>query len=1486
MIHCFMHYLKMYFRLPIASFPLLLTAGFFLTISSRADVKLSGSVIGTPGTWCCGNFVTNVFDGNLATFFDAPEPGNGDWAGLDFGAGASNALSLVRYCPRTGQAGRMVGGVFQVANVPDFSSGVITLFGISNTPPEGVYTSRTVSTPSAYRYARYLSPNAGYGNVAEVEFYRPNNVAITLISAANSGLTNVDVRFSNPVEGASATASTNYSIAPGIAIMAATLTDSLSVRLRVSPLTLSSSYTLTVNNVRDATLASTVPTNSQAQFTAGIYGLDSRPPSGPFLDGRLPQAAPGISGNWSAVVAFTNLYFTNALGFAAVPGTSNVIVWEREGRVFSFTNLPSASTRTLVLDISNQCQGWDDSGLLNVVFHPGFATNHFIFVYYTWVTPGTVVGSPTNRPPQFLTDAYHDRLSRFTLDAAGVAVPGSELVLVDQTGTSTWHNGSGMFFHPLDGFLYVTDGDDADGSNDQIISKGLFSGIWRLDVDKRGGAISHPIPRQPAKGATANYYIPNNNPFVGQSNVLEEFYGIGLRSPHRMTYDQPSGRIFIGDVGEGTWEEVDVIEPGDPAGLNFQWNIIEGLNGDLTPPYIGVNKRPILNYSHSEGQAVIGGYVYRGSQFAADLGGKYIFGDNVQRKVWAMDESTSPPTKILLCVLPKGSGPNSGSDYTGLSSFGLDANNELYLCQMSSVGGQIYKLARTGPPPASQPFPPLLSQTGAFADLPLLSPGTNLVPYTVNAPLWSDNARKQRWISVPSGGFIHFASTGEWTFPNGTVFVKHFDLPVDDTNTNVLRRLETRFLARDTNGAVYGITYKWRTNYTDADLVTNALTENIAISTAAGYRTQQWFYPGPLDCLRCHTPAANYVLGPKTRQLNGNFDFPAPGGSDNQLRVWNHVGLFDTNLSDSLLPNYDKLVNINDTNAPLTYRVRSYLDANCAQCHRPGGAPAFWDARYDTPLPNQNIVNGTVGNTLGISGAKVVVPQDTSKSILYLRANSLDTFKMPPLARNTIDSNAVATISQWINTLSAPAISPIADITINSNSSTGPIAFTIGDANVAADSLNLSASSSNTNLVPGGNIIFGGGGSNRTITITAAPNQGGTATINLSVDDGIAATSTSFEVTVVGSLVAHYKFEGDALDSSGYGNDGVLNGGVTFVPGKVGTQALSFNGINSYVLIPRSISNDFTIAFWIKTTAVGGGAQWWAGQGLVDGEVAGSGTDFGTSLVGGKFAFGIGTPDTTILSTNPVNDGSWHHAAATRLAATGRMRVYVDGVLQSTGTGPTAPRTATASLRIGSIQSGTYFFAGTLDDVRLYNYALSSIELVGLAGNTAPMLAAISNRTILAGMTLTMTNSASDSEAPPQILTFSLVGPPPPPSGAQINSSNGIFNWRPLISQSGTNIFTVQVSDNGTPPLSMSRTFSVTVNRPSQPGISGVGLTSNQFKMQISGDFGPDYSVFGSTDLVNWLPLFTTNSPMLPFYYSDAFTTNFNQRYYRVILGP
>ena len=750
----------------------------------------------------------------------------------------------------------------------------------------------------------------------------------------------------------------------------------------------------------------------------GAYGLDVRPAAGPYLAGKMPELGPNISGNWQPVMAFPKLSFINALGALPIPGEHKVAVWEREGRIWSFESREDVATKQLVLDMSKQVQGWDDSGLLGMVFHPDYARNHYLYVWYCWVPPGTVAGNPGNRPR---TDTPNkNRLSRFTVRPDGTADANSELVLIEQDCHVIWHKGGGMFFHPRDGFLYLTIGDDEDGSNAQRIDHALFGGLLRLDVDCRGGAISHPIVRQPENGHTANYFIPNSNPFVGKHNVLEEYYGIGLRSPHRMSHDAVTGRTFIGDVGDATREEIDVLEPTDPPAPNFEWPIVEGFRGTMTGAYLGSDHPPILDYDHGEGSAVIGGIVYRGKRWADDLGGRYIFGDNGSGRIWALDERTSPVSKVQLCMLPFGPGPNSGSNYTGLSSFGTDADGELLMCQMSSEGGHLFRLDRQGPPPVRKPFPKLLSQTGAFKDTAKMVPSDALLPYTVNAPLWSDGAAKRRWMALPAGATITAPDKGDWQFPSGTVFVKSFELPIDEAHPDITRRLETRLLVIDATGAAYGVTYKWRLDNSDADLLPNSLTEDITIRTAdGGTRKQAWYYPSQTDCMRCHSPAANYVLGPKTRQLNGEYTYSATGIKDNQLRVWNHLKLLAAPLDESRIAGLDRMAHVSDATASDELRVRSYLDANCANCHRPGGVHALWDARFETPLTAMNILNAApINHAVGPIGSRMLKAGDVEHSLLHARVASVDPLmKMPPLARNRVDPAFEPVLAHWIATM-------------------------------------------------------------------------------------------------------------------------------------------------------------------------------------------------------------------------------------------------------------------------------------------------------------------------------------------------------------------------------------------------------------------------------------------------------------------------------------
>jgi hypothetical protein len=367
---------------------------------------------------------------------------------------------------------------------------------------------------------------------------------------------------------------------------------------------------------------------------------------------------------------------------------------------------------------------------------------------------------------------------------------------------------------------------------------------------------------------------------------------------------------------------------------------------------------------------------------------------------------------------------------------------------------------------------------------------------------------------------------------------------------------------------------------------------------------------------------------------------------------------------------------------------------------------------------------------------------------------------------------------------------------------------------------------------------------------------------------------------------AHYAFEGDAQDGSGNGFHGTANS-VTYVPGYVGLQAAQFNGSGSSVTIPPSVTDDFTVTMWVKTTDTAGtaGSHWWAGKGLVDGENGGGGADWGSAIVNGKFVLGVGSTsgDTTVASSVNINDGTWHHLAATRNNTSGTMQVYVDGVLRGSGTGPTGPRTWPTVLRIGGLQPGYNYLNGTLDDVRLYDRILASNEISTLI-NTSPLFAAISDRTVNVGQTVAFTTNVTDADQPPQTLTYTLLSGP---ANATLNTNSGAFSFRPIVTQAdSTNTFTLRVSDNGSPPLSATQSFSVVVNPLSTPSISSMSFEGGQFSLQVNGQDGPDYTIETSTDLTQWTPIHTASSPLMPFLWTDTDTIGSTRRFYRVKVGP
>ena len=266
-----------------------------------------------------------------------------------------------------------------------------------------------------------------------------------------------------------------------------------------------------------------------------------------------------------------------------------------------------------------------------------------------------------------------------------------------------------------------------------------------------------------------------------------------------------------------------------------------------------------------------------------------------------------------------------------------------------------------------------------------------------------------------------------------------------------------------------------------------------------------------------------------------------------------------------------------------------------------------------------------------------------------------------------------------------------------------------------------------------------------TVTEGAASFNAPPQSVTLLVIPG--TNTTPWDNTPPGTT-ARYSFESNAQDSSGHGFHGTPQA-LTYTTGKVGSQAAQFNGSDASVTIPASVTDDFTVAMWVKTTDTAGtaGSQWWAGKGLVDGEIVGGGADWGTSIVNGKFVLGVGSAsgDVTVASSADIHNGTWHHLVATRVNTSGAMRVYVDGVLSGSGTGPTGSRSWPTSLRIGGLRPGSNFLNGVIDEVLLYDHILTVGEIRTLAAN--PQNAAENWRFQNFGTT-TNTGNAADNADP------------------------------------------------------------------------------------------------------------------------------------------
>ncbi len=647
---------------------------------------------------------------------------------------------------------------------------------------------------------------------------------------------------------------------------------------------------------------------------------------------------------------------------------------QKGGIVYVFDNQPDVTMRRVFINVgSSLSDAGGERGLLGMAFHPGYPANPRVYLSYT-----------ANDGAQLVTRVveYQTRDGGQTLDAT------SGLVVLQTYQPQGNHNGGHIAFGP-DGFLYIGRGDGGGGGdqfgtigNGQRLST-LLGKLLRIDVNGSTGGTRYAIP--PGNPYAANPQLCHND--VGAFTAsCPEIYAYGLRNPWRWSFDRGSNELWLGDVGQGAWEEINRIT----AGGNYGWRCREGAHDFNTScgPNAGSSIEPVAEYGHAQGVSVTGGYVYRGTAIPA-LVGRYVFGDFSSGLIWHIARDTTPTLQVT-------TGFSSGLN---ISTFAQDSAGEVYVVHM---GGTLHRLVAGAAP--GRVIPTQLSATGCVLPGDPARPASGVVPYAPNAPFWSDGATKSRFLALPNGQRIVVNNEGDFEFPNDSVLMKHFRLG------NQL--VETRLFMRHTNGEWAGYTYEWNSQGTDATRVVGGKSVQ-----AAG---QSWLFPSEAQCLLCHTGAAGRTLGLEIAQLNGQFGYPAR--TANQLDTLDHIDL----LTPALAQPVAQLPALPDpfgTAGTLTERARAYLHTNCANCHRPGGPTnVSLDLRYTTTLAGTNACNTVPVRNLGVSDARIIAvggADPAARSMLALRPQRTDGESMPPLQPRIVDAAGTALLRNWINSLTS-----------------------------------------------------------------------------------------------------------------------------------------------------------------------------------------------------------------------------------------------------------------------------------------------------------------------------------------------------------------------------------------------------------------------------------------------------------------------------------
>jgi uncharacterized repeat protein (TIGR03806 family) len=701
---------------------------------------------------------------------------------------------------------------------------------------------------------------------------------------------------------------------------------------------------------------------------AGTVGLDSRPDN----QSCIAPVRPNSDASVAVIAPYPNLPYINQptkILLEPVP-SPRWFVTQKTGQLITF-DPDSAIALATYIDLSGVVRTNSEGGLLGMAFHPDYPATPEIFLSYTINHSGPNMRSV---------------VSRFILDDVASPGPGTAeqvILRVDQDFDN--HNGGDIAFGP-DGYLYIGFGDGGSGgdpNNRAQDTTRLLGAMLRIDVT--GAGVSY--PGNP-------YDIPVDNPFFGNAdcgpsanaNDCPEIYAWGLRNPWRWSFDPDSGELWLADVGQGAYEEVNLIE----SGGNYGWRCREGAhNFNMAGCGTGYID-PVTEYGRGLGSSITGGRVYRGAAIP-EINGRYVFADYGSGRIWALQ--------------PDGQGSYINDELAdtnfGPTSFAADANGELYFTDISN--GAIRSLVPVGAT-ATDSIPTLLSDTGCTDPADITKPYAGLVPYDINAPFWSDGAAKDRYLGLPGGTAIARKINDDWEFPNGTVIVKNFRL-----GGNLV---ETRHLMRHPDGVWAGYTYEWNSGQTEATRVLGGKTVTID--------GQAWIFPSEGQCMACHTSAAGFALGPETAQMNRSFTYPSTQRNANQLETLDHIMMFTAPLPGdaSELPS---LAAPGDSSETLEDRARAYLHTNCAQCHQPGGpTPSSMDLRYTTALADTNACNmPPLLGRIGVQNGLLIAPGDPARSIVIERASRRDVHAMPPIGSTLIDTAGITLLTDWVNGLSS-----------------------------------------------------------------------------------------------------------------------------------------------------------------------------------------------------------------------------------------------------------------------------------------------------------------------------------------------------------------------------------------------------------------------------------------------------------------------------------